>query len=122
VISLGATCPAYSTLASSRTAERRHVRFGVEIIDPATLPCVVDTVIVSHPTLTPVLPGATDVALLRVQVTTFGFLDTLYINSMVFNDKGMPGATSAKLYYTGSNSTFSTATPLGTLSSTTNSL
>jgi len=72
--------------------------------------------------LTPVPPGATDVALLRVEVETRGYLDTLYMNQMIFHDKGMLGYSGAKLYYTGNSATFSTNNLIGSLPTATNSL
>ena len=101
-----------------------YFTLGVESYNPVTSPNEIRNVTVTHSALTPVAPGTSDVALLRVEIETRGLLDTMGLTNMVFNNKNLPGASSAKLYYTDNVETFNptTASLLGTVTSATNNL
>lgn len=72
---------------------------------------------VTHPVTTDVNVGTTDAQILRVEVIVNGATQALSLNNLHFNTNGsttFADIASAKVYYTGTSSTFSTATQFGT--------
>lgn len=63
-----------------------------------------------------VLEGSTDQVIIGIQVVTSGNLDPAVLSSFTFGTYGSTNASdiaAAKVFYTGTNATFSTATPFG---------
>jgi len=101
--------------AVSFNTDRKHIRVGVDIVDFSTTNNYVYRIETIHPTLNSVPAGNIDTRMLRVAVQTLGALTPVSLTAMSFNAKTATTAqvSGAKLYYTGTSTTFSSANQLG---------
>jgi hypothetical protein len=100
--------------------ERKHVRLGVEYVDFAVTDNYLYRIETTHPSLNATTPGQSNVSILRVDVQTLGALNPITMTAMSFDAKGATPTevAAAKLYYTGTSSTFNATTQLGTSQTT----
>jgi len=75
----------------------------------------------SHPDLSWKTPGATNVQVLRFEISTVGNLNPLAVQNIKFHDKNTEHISNIRLYYTNTPS-FSTTNLIGTINSSTNNI
>ncbi|MFN7311928.1 MAG: BNR-repeat neuraminidase N-terminal domain-containing protein, partial [Bacteroidota bacterium] len=94
--------------------------FRVEYTPP---PMVFVSSTTTHPNLLPLLPGSTNQQIARVEFVTSGTASPFNLTQLSFNTNGTSntaGISNAKVYYTGTSTTFSTATQFGSTVNTPN--
>jgi hypothetical protein len=92
-----------------------RANFDISILQPGPLTYVSSTT--TQVSTATVLPGSVNQQMIRLEVVTSGALGTLNVTDINFNTTGTTNPAdilNARVFYTGTSTTFSTTTPFGT--------